>query len=65
MEKDLHQLHEKLTGHETQKTNEHTDMPVKTTATDTIKNTAEGETLNQAGTTNNDLEPGTTLPGDE
>lgn len=43
----------------------HTDMPVKTPATDTVKNTAEDEGLNQASTENNDLEPGTTSHGDD
>ena len=65
MEKNTHQPSKKLMGHETTKTNEHTDMPIKTPATDTEKNTVAGEGLNQASTEKNDIEPGTTPPGDE
>jgi len=65
MENNSRQPCEKLTGHETTKTNEHNDMPVKTPATDTEKNTVADEGLNQASTVKNDIEPGTTPPGDE
>ena len=65
MEKNPHQPYEKLTGHETTKTNEHTDMPVKIPATDTEKNTAEDEGLNRAKYDNNKMPAGETLPGDE
>lgn len=58
------QSHEN-TGNETAKTNEHKDMPVKTKATDTLKNTAAQEGLNRANTDNNEIAPGTTPPGDE
>ena len=58
-------LYDKLTGHENTKINAHQDMPVKTPATDTEKNTAADEGLNQADTEKNDIEPGTTPPGDE
>lgn len=50
---------------DTTKANEHKNMPVKTPATDTGKNTAEDEGLNNAATDNNKIEPGTTPPGDE
>ena len=44
---------------DTTKKNEHTDMPVKTVATDHQKNSA-GETgLNQSRTDANEMEPGT------
>ncbi len=50
---------------DTTESNEHKNMPVKTPATDTKKNTAEEEGLNHENTDNNDIEPGTTPPGDE
>lgn len=46
-------------------TNEHKDMPVKTRATDHLKNTAAAEGLNQARTGNNEPSAGKTEPGDE
>lgn len=46
-------------------TNEHTDMPVKTPATDTKKNTAEEDGLNHTRSGNNEIRPGTTPPADE
>lgn len=45
--------------------NDHKDMPVKTPATDTNKNTAEDEGLNHTTTNGNEIQPGTTPPGDE
>ncbi len=55
----------KNTVPDTTEANKQSDMPVKTPATDTTKNTAEDEGLNQARTEKNDIEPGTTPPGDE
>ena len=50
---------------DTIETNMHKDMPAKTPATDTKKNTAEDEGLNHTTTNGNEIEPGTTPPGDE
>ena len=44
---------------DTNKINEHTDMPVKTVGTDHEKKSAGEPGLNQAGTTDNEMEPGT------
>ena len=65
MEKKTHQSSEELTGQETTKTNEQKDMPVKTAATDTEKNTVADEGLNRANLKNNEMPAGDTLPGDE
>lgn len=63
MEKKPHS--QENTDNETAKTNEHKNMPVKTKATDTLKNTADQEGLNRASTGNNEIASGTTPPGDE
>ena len=65
MEKNTNQTSDKLTGNETTKTNEHTNMPVKTPATDTEKNTAADEGFNRAKFDHNKMPAGETLPGDE
>ena len=44
---------------DTDKTNVHTEMPVKTVATDHEKKSAGEPGLNQASTTENEMEPGT------
>lgn len=43
---------------------EHSDMPIKTTSTDSTKNTARENGLNPARNTNNNLEPGTSRDPD-
>ena len=53
MENDKHNIPE------TSKKNEHTDMPVKTVSTDHEKKSAGEPGLNQARTTDNEMEPGT------
>ena len=42
-----------------EKKGNHTNLPIKTTATDNIKNTAAQEGLNSGNTTSPNLEPGT------
>lgn len=45
--------------------NKHPEIPVKTPYNDALKNTAYEPGLNQASTTNNELEPGTDNVDDE
>ena len=54
-----HQMNNEKTLPEDVEKNEKEDMPVKTPATDSIKNTANEPGLNAARSINNDLEPGT------
>ena len=50
---------------DTSKENIHPEIPVKNKQTDAVQNTAEEPGLNQAATTQNDLEPGTDHVDDE
>ena len=50
---------------EESKENKQADIPVKNKQNDAVKNTADELGLNQAATTNNELEPGTDYVDDE